>query len=124
MSKYSTVHFLQHSLTVTASGAELSLSPVIGVAAGAALTVLALLLLLGAKVRRSRAANGNSPRGSSPPEKLARAPDSSLQPSVALAGSRTQGKQPPRNHPEHLQVIEEKDPDLIPAQYGELNVNV
>jgi hypothetical protein len=109
---------------VTASGAELSLSPVLGVALGAALTVIALIALLGLKLRRSRTGAGGSPRGNSPPEKLARAPDTSLQQqqqqTVNLGTARAPGKQPPPRHSEHMPVIEEKDPDLIPANYGEL----
>lgn len=84
----------------------------LGVAAGAALTVVALLLLLGLKVRRSRNASPASP-AQQPPEKP-RAPDSV----AGVAVPRGQGKTPPRVHAE-LPLLEEKDPDLIPAQYGE-----
>lgn len=97
------------NLRVAATDGDLGLSPILGVIAGAALTLLAVIFVIVVKVRRSR---------SVPPARthdVTVAKHAATHHSVAMVALGTKDIAQGREMPD------EKDPDIIPAKYGKMS---
>jgi hypothetical protein len=96
---------------ISASGSEIPLSPWLGAVAGGMLSILALAILLALRMRRSRNDGRVPPQSHDklwpPPEPTAAGPR--LPPAM-----RSVETQPPTEL-----IQDDKDPDVIPANYGE-----
>jgi hypothetical protein len=98
-------------VAVAASDGELPISPILGMVVGAALTLLSVVLIVVVKLRRSR--SGRDQDGHQPHAEKHSGPNStSLLHSAP--GSKDFGPSGCRDG-----VGDEKDPDIIPAKFGE-----
>lgn len=96
---------------VAASDGELLISPILGMVVGATLTLLSVVLLVVVKLRRSR--SGRDQDGRQPHAEKHSGPNSTSL-LHATPGSKDLGPSGGRDG-----VGDEKDPDIIPAKFGE-----
>jgi hypothetical protein len=97
---------------VTASDGELPISPILGMVVGAALTLLSVVLLVVVKLRRSRSGRDQDCR-------QPHAEKFSGRNSTSLLHSAQGGKDLVSSGGGKDGVGDEKDPDIIPAKFGE-----